>query len=141
MPILVQVTRGLLTAAGEREIVPRIAAALLEVHGLAGSEFMRKNVIGHLQVLDEGAVYVGGGSQSLAIIEVKVPSVTFQERAAQQRFVQAVTDIVDEAKAGAHPKERTFVSVTHALDGAWGIAGKAYTNLDLGSAIGGVAAG
>jgi len=141
MPISVQVTRGLLTAQGEREVVPRIAAALLEVHGLAGSEFMRKNVIGHLQVLDEGAVYVAGSAQSLAIIEVKVPSVTFRERAAQQRFVEAVTNIVDEAKAGSHPKERTFVSVSHALDGAWGIAGKAYTNAELGSAISGAAAG
>jgi len=29
--------------------------------------------------------------------------------------------------------------VTYAVDGAWGIAGKAYTNADLGQAIGAAA--
>jgi hypothetical protein len=31
------------------------------------------------------------------------------------------------------------VNVTYAVDGTWGIAGKAYTNDDLGSAIAGAA--
>jgi phenylpyruvate tautomerase PptA (4-oxalocrotonate tautomerase family) len=73
------------------------------------------------------------------VVEVKVPSVTFQGRAAQEGFVAKVTDIVDELKAGEHPRARTFVNVTYAVDGTWGIAGKAYTNDDLGSAIAGAA--
>lgn len=135
MPISVQVTRGLLTPAGERQVVPRIAAALLASHGLESNAFMRANVIGHLVLTDEAASFVGGESQSLAIVEVKVPSVTFSNRAVQQGFVEAVTNVVDELKAGQHPKSRTFVNVTYAVDGAWGIAGKAYTNEELGAAI------
>jgi phenylpyruvate tautomerase PptA (4-oxalocrotonate tautomerase family) len=49
--------------------------------------------------------------------------------------VQRVTDVIDELKAAQHPRERTFVSVTYAVDGAWGIAGKAYSNAELGAAI------
>jgi len=64
-----------------------------------------------------------------------VPSVTFPNRQVQQAFVERVTDVIDELKAGEHPRTRTFVSVTYAVDGAWGIAGKAYSNADLGAAI------
>jgi phenylpyruvate tautomerase PptA (4-oxalocrotonate tautomerase family) len=135
MPISVQVTRGLLTPQGEREIVPRIGRALLEVHGLVDNAFMQNNVIGSLQVAEPSAAYVGGEPQSLAVIEVKVPSVTFRERETQQRFVESVTSLVDELRAGEHPKSRTFVHVIHALDGAWGIAGHAFTNAELGAAI------
>ena len=135
MPISVQVTRGLLTPSGERQIVPRVAAALLEAHGLGGNAFMKENVVGHLVVFEEGTSFVGGKPQSLAIVEVKVPSVTFRDRAVQESFIHAVTRIVDELKAGEHPTSRTYVNVTHAVDGTWGIAGKAYTNDDLGAAI------
>ncbi|HYP89631.1 MAG TPA: hypothetical protein VEQ59_15795 [Polyangiaceae bacterium] len=139
MPISVQITRGLLTSAGERELLPRLAQALLDAHGLADNSFMRPNVVGHLTVCEESAAYVGGKPQSLATIAVIVPSLAFGDREVQQRFIAAATRLVDELKAGPHPKERTFVTVSHAVDGAWGIAGRAYTNDDLGQAIGAAA--
>ena len=74
-------------------------------------------------------------SPQKAVIEVKVPSVTFRDRKSQEDFVAAVTDIVDEFKAGTHPRSRTFVNVVYAVDGPWGIAGRAYSNEDLGAAI------
>ncbi|MCL2448914.1 MAG: hypothetical protein FWD17_08205 [Polyangiaceae bacterium] len=135
MPIAIQLTRGLLTAEGERSVFSRVANALLEVHGLANNGFMRENVIGHVEVFPEESSYAGGKAQSLAVIEVKVPSITFPNRDVQRAFVERVTDIVDELKAGAHPRSRTFVNVTYVVDGAFGIAGKAYSNADLASAI------
>jgi len=135
MPISIQITRGLLTPAGERQIVPRISQALLESHGLQNNAFMKAATIGHLVVADEATAYVGGESQSLAVVEVKVPALAFRDRAVQQRFVAEATSLIDELKAGSHPPNRTFVNVTYAVDGTWGIAGRAYTNEDLGSAI------
>jgi phenylpyruvate tautomerase PptA (4-oxalocrotonate tautomerase family) len=135
MPISVQVTQGLLTPEGEREVFPLVAEALLEVHGLAGNRFMTPNVIGHLVVSPEGESYVGGKPQSLAIVEVKVPAITFPNADVKQAFVAAVTDIIDRLKTGSHPRERTFVNVTYAVDGTWGIGGKAYSNAELGAAI------
>jgi phenylpyruvate tautomerase PptA (4-oxalocrotonate tautomerase family) len=64
-----------------------------------------------------------------------VPSTTFPNREMQQAFVERVTTIIDELKAGSHPHTRTYVNVTYAVDGAWGIEGKAYTNADLGAGI------
>jgi hypothetical protein len=127
----------LLTPNGERAVIGRVAHALLDAHGLADNAFLKRNVVGHLIISEPVDTFVGGESASLAVIEVKVPSVTFRDRSIQQRFVAAVTDIVDELRAGSHPRSRTFVNVTYAVDGAWGIAGEAYTNDDLGAAISG----
>ena len=135
MPISIQVTEGLLTRDGEREVFPLVAHALLHAHGLAGNRFMTPNIIGHLVVSSESRSYVGGKPQSLAIVEVKVPSATFQNAEVKQAFVGAVTDIIDRFKAGDHPRDRTFVNVTYAVDGAWGIGGKAYSNAEIGEAI------
>ena len=49
--------------------------------------------------------------------------------------MKRVTDVIDELKVGEHPRNRTFVAVFHAVDGAWGIGGNAYTNAELGAAI------
>lgn len=135
MPISVQITEGLLTPAGEREVFPLVADALLQVHGLSGNRFMTPNVIGHVLVSPESESYVGGKPQSLAIVEVKVPGITFPNAEVKQGFVTAVTDIVDRLKAGSHPRERTFVNVSHAVDGTWGIGGKAYSNAELAAEI------
>jgi phenylpyruvate tautomerase PptA (4-oxalocrotonate tautomerase family) len=135
MPITIQVTPGLLTNEGQRTVFSRIADVLLDVHGLKGNKFMTRNVIGHVTTLPEGTAYVDGKPQSLAVVEVKVPSVTFPNREVQQAFVERVTNVIDELKAGPHPRTRTFVNVTYAVDGTWGIEGKAYSNADLGAAI------
>ena len=135
MPISIQVTKGLLTPEGEREVFPLVAEALLMAHGLSGNRFMTPNVIGHLVVSPESGSYVGGKPQSLAIVEVKVPAITFPNAEVKQAFVGAVTDIIDRLKAGSHPHDRTFVNVTYTVDGTWGIGGKAYSNADLGAAI------
>ena len=135
MPISIQVTEGLLTRDGEREVFPLVAHALLHAHGLAGNRFMTPNIIGHLVVSSESRSYVGGKPQSLAIVEVKVPSATFPNAEVKQAFVGAVTDIIDRFNAGGHSRDRTFVNVTYAVDGAWGIGGKAYSNAEIGEAI------
>lgn len=135
MPLLIQVTEGLLTTEGESKILPDMAAALLKVHGLTGNSFMTPLIIGHLDIYPESHCYVGGKPQSLAVIEVKIPSTTFPAQSVKDAFVQEATDIVHTLRAGSHPKERTFVNVVYAVDGAWGIGGQAFTNAALGSAI------
>ncbi len=79
--------------------------------------------------------HVGGKPQSLAIVEVKVPAITFPNAEVKQAFVGAVTDIIDRLKAGSHWRDRIFVNVTYAVDGTWGIGGKAYSNAELAAAI------
>jgi len=135
MPLLIQVTEGLLTPEGERTVFPLVAEALLEVHGLSGNAFMAPNVIGHVTVSSQSVSFVGGKPQSLAVIEVKAPGITFPNAEVKQAFVEKVTNIIERLRAGDHPRARTFVNVTYAEDGTWGIGGKAYSNSDLAFAI------
>jgi phenylpyruvate tautomerase PptA (4-oxalocrotonate tautomerase family) len=135
MPISIQLSPGLLTPQGEREVFAKVADALLDVHGLRGNAFLAPVVIGHVDIYPEGASYAGGRAQSLAVVEVKIPSITFPEQSVKAAFVKAVTDIIDTLKLSSHPRERTFVNVTYTVDGTWGIGGEAYTNDALGAAI------
>jgi hypothetical protein len=74
-----------------------------------------------LKVFDDGAEHY---SELIMVRNIPVYS----------HFAQA-TEIIHEASGGKHPKEFIWVNVTHAVDGAWGIAGKAYTNAELGAAV------
>jgi hypothetical protein len=136
MPITLQISKGILTERGEREVHPRMAQALLKAHGLIGNAFMTPLVIGHLKLTDAERTFVGGHNQSLAVIELKVPPGTFSSQTVLDQFVMEATDIVDELGTGTHPRARTFVNITHALEGSWGVSGRAYTSDQLGEAIG-----
>ena len=64
-----------------------------------------------------------------------VYSGTIETREIQIGYVEEATNIVHEASGGKLPKEFIWVNVLHAIDGTWGIAGKAMTNEDLGKAV------
>ena len=113
MPISIELTPGLLTPEGERSVHPRITELLLRVHGLTGNAFITGNVSGHVRVYPEADSFVGGKSQSLAVVAVTAPPITFPNQEVKAAFVKGATDIIDELKAGSHPRERTFVNVTH----------------------------
>ena len=52
----------------------------------------------------------------------------------RQQFVSRVTKMVQEETS--LPIEQIWVNAVYAVEGMWGIAGKAYTNEELGEAIG-----
>jgi hypothetical protein len=67
--------------------------------------------------------------------EWKVPSFTLNTPQIQPGYVAEAIRIAAEASQGQRPVERIWVNVLHAVDGAWGIAGKAFTNQQLGAAV------
>ena len=98
-------------------------------------KYKRVNVIGSIQVVPKGSTFAGLEPTPVAIVEWKVPSFAFTDREVQKAYVAQATDIVHEASGRQHPKEFIWVNVTHAVDGAWGIAGTAHTNAELGAAV------
>ena len=131
MPITVTAPRGVLTAAGEREILPRLSAALLEAGGLAGNSFFESIVGGTVHVLAPEGVYAGGANRPVVMVELKLPDIGLDSAESRSAFIAAATDIVAELAVPGHLPENTWVNVLNARDGAWGIAGHAYTNDDL----------
>lgn len=136
MPLTLIVTEGLLPADRQPATMARLSETFLELHGLKGNAFMTPNVIGHVQVIPAGSTYAGLQPVPVAIVEWLTPSFAFGSREVQQAYVREATQIVHEACGGRLPRERIWINLTHAVDGMWGIAGRAYTNEELGAAVG-----
>jgi hypothetical protein len=136
MPLTLIVTEGVIPKHRQQETVAKLSETFLKLHGLVGNKFMTPNVIGHVQVLPADSGFSGLKATSVAMIEWKVPSFAFTNREVQVNYIKEATDIIHEASGGKQPKDHIWINVTHAVDGAWGIAGNAMTNAQLGDAIG-----
>lgn len=136
MPIQIILTEGLATKEQAQQIHHDVVAVFLDLHKLEGNAFMTPNVIGEVLFVDKGLTFSGMDVSDLAIVGLSVPSFTFGTQGQKTQFVERVTDIVLKATNGKLPIKNIYVNVTYTVDGLWGIAGKAYTNEQLGEAIG-----
>ncbi len=136
MPITVTATAGILDEFAEKQIVPRLSEALLARNGMTGNAFMTPIVVGSVHIMPEGRIYAGGRAEKAIFVELKVPSVTFGTQEQRQGFVYDVNRIFDDLTRGRYPKDKTFINITYAVDGSWGVADKAWTNAELGEAAG-----
>jgi hypothetical protein len=135
MPLTLTITEGVLPKGQEKAAFVRLSDAMLKWHGLTGNKVMTPNVIGSINVLSKDHTYSGSREARVAFIEWKVPSFAFATREIQLGYVEEATNIIHEMSGGKHPKELIWVNVLHAVDGSWGIAGKAMTNAELREAV------
>lgn len=134
MPLTLIITEGVLPKDKHQTTIARLSEAFLKLHGLAGNKFLTPNIIGHISELPAGSTYAGMNPTPVAIVEWLTPSFTFATRDLQSAYVAEATDILFEACDGKQPRERIWVNLKYAVDGMWGIGGKAYTNQELGEA-------
>lgn len=134
MPLTLTLTEGVLPKGTEKATFARLSEAMLKLHGLFGNKVMTPNIVGSIHVLPKESTFSGLVEMPVAFIEWKTPSFAFATREIQTAYVEEATNIVHEASGRKLPKESIWVNVTHAVDGAWGIAGKAYSNAELGAA-------
>jgi phenylpyruvate tautomerase PptA (4-oxalocrotonate tautomerase family) len=135
MPITVTAPRGVLTAAGEREILPRLTAALTEVSGLAGNRFFNSIVGGTVHILAPEDIYAGGENRPVVMVELKLASIGLPSVETRAAFIAAATDVVDTFTVAGHDRQNIWVNIVNAPDGGWGIGGTAYTGDDLIAAV------
>ena len=135
MPLTLTLSEGVLPPGTEKNAFARLSEAMLRWHGLAGNKVMTPNVVGSIHLVPREFTFSGAKEASVAFVEWKVPSFAFNTREVQEGFVAEATDIIHEMSGGTLPRERIWVNVVHAVDGAWGIGGKAMTNAQLGEAI------
>lgn len=135
MPLTLTLTEGVLPKGAEKAAFARLSDAMLKWHGLSGNKTMTPNVVGHIQLVPPEHTYSGSKEAAVAFVEWKVPSFAFASREVQLGYVAEATEIIHEMSGGRQPKERIWVNVVHAVDGAWGIAGQALTNAQLGEAV------
>ena len=134
MPLTLTITEGALPLGDEKQVFAQLSDAMLKWHGMAGNTFMTPNVVGSIHVISKSHTFSGSVEAPVAFIEWKVPSFAFANREIQEGYIAEATNIVHEMSGGKLPKENIWVNVVHAVDGAWGIAGKAMTDEQLGLA-------
>jgi hypothetical protein len=135
MPIQIIVPEGALAPSGEAEAFRKLTELLLRLHGLTGNSFMTPNVIGEVTVVPKGRTFSGGKPADIAVFELTVPSFVLPTQALKDAWISEGTTIIEQAAQGRIKREHIFANVAYAVEGAWGIGGKAFSNADLGSAV------
>ncbi len=134
MPLTLTLTEGVLPKGTEKATFSKLSNCMMKWHGLLGNKVITPNIVGSIHVIPREHTFSGSEEAPVVFIEWKVPSFAFSTRDIQQGYIEEATDIVHEASGGKQPKERIWVNVVHTVDGAFGIAGNALTNAQLGEA-------
>ncbi len=131
MPLTLTLTEGVLPKGQETEAFARLSDAMLKWHGLTGNAAITPNIVGSINVVPKEHTFSGSKEASVVFIEWKVPAFAFNSREIQSGYIAEATDIIHSMSGEKQPKERIWVNVVHAVDGAWGIGGVALTNAQL----------
>jgi hypothetical protein len=135
MPLTLTLTEGVIPAGQEKLAFARLSEAMLTWHGLTGNKTMTPNVVGSLHVLPRSQTFTGMQETAVAFVEWKVPSFAFSDREVQQGYFEEATEIIHSMSGGKQPRDRIFINVVHAVDGAWNFGGKALTNAEIGDQV------
>jgi phenylpyruvate tautomerase PptA (4-oxalocrotonate tautomerase family) len=135
MPITVYATEGVLSEPKQKELFAALTDTFLKLHNLNGNKFLTPNVIGEVNIIPKGKSFSGGKPADIVIVEVKVPGFALESTEQKQAWIAQATDLVLAAAGGKVTREHVFANMVYAIDGLWGIGGKAYTNKDLTDAV------
>jgi hypothetical protein len=135
MPLTLTLTEGVLPKGQEKLAYQRLSQAMLKWHGVAGNNIMTSNVVGSIHVVSKDHTFTGLDETPVAFIEWKVPSFAFADRQIQQGYFEEATDIIHEMSGGRQPRDKIFINVVHAVDGAWNFNGRAMTNAEIGAEV------
>ena len=129
MPMIdVYATEGTFAAPGP--LAQRLAAALMQIEEVPGLPMFRQNTAAFIHAVPDGAFANVEGESDYVRVQV-LTNFGALDRAKQLSVVEQFTDIVADAAARPDLKQRTWVLLTEAPDGGWGLWGHAHTNAEL----------
>jgi phenylpyruvate tautomerase PptA (4-oxalocrotonate tautomerase family) len=131
MPMIdVYATAG--TFADKHQLAVDLATAVMTIEQVPDIPMFRQNTAAFVHDLDAGSLTNVDGDSNYVRVQV-LTNAGALDRAKQLAVVRQLTDIIaaagDPALAG-----RTWVLLTEAPDGGWGLSGHANTNAELLSA-------
>ncbi len=135
MPITVTAPEGVLTAEGERDILPQLTAALIAVSGATGNTFFTPMVGGTVHVLPAHRIYAGGVNRPIVMVELKLPNIGLSSIEARGHFIKAAAQIVQDLTIPSHDPRHTWINILNAPDGGWGLGAQQYTGEALIAAV------
>lgn len=129
MPMIdVYATAG--TFSDPNALAQRLAATLMRIEEVPELPMFRNNTAAFVHALPGGAIANVEGEGDYVRVQVLTNSGAL-DRPKQLAVVEQFTDIVADAAGRPELKERTWVLLTEAPDGGWGLWGHAHTNAEL----------
>ena len=129
MPMIdVYATRG--TFKDPKSLARELAATLMKIEKVPDIPMFRQNTAGFVHDLPDGALSNVNGDGNYVRVQV-LTNAGALDRDKQLAVVSQFTDLVAAAAGDPSLKERTWVLLTEAVEGGWGLAGHANTNAEL----------
>jgi phenylpyruvate tautomerase PptA (4-oxalocrotonate tautomerase family) len=121
------------TFADQHRLAVDLATAVMTIEQVPNIPMFRKNTAAFVHDLDAGSLANVDGDSNYVRVQVLTNSGALN-RDQQLAVVRQLTDII--AAAAGHPAlaGRTWVLLTEAPEGGWGLGGHANTNAELVSA-------
>ena len=118
------------TFADSKAIARDLAATLMKIEGVPDIPMFRKNTAAFVHDLPAGAISNVEGDSNYVRVQV-LTNTGALDRDKQLAVVRQFTDLISAAAGDASLSTRTWVLLTEAVEGGWGLAGHANTNAEL----------
>ena len=129
MPMIdVYATSG--TFAEPKALARELAATLMKIEGVPDIPMFRKNTAAFVHDLSAGALSNVDGESNYVRVQV-LTNAGALDRDKQLAVVRQFTELVAAAAGDESLSDRTWVLLTEAVEGGWGLAGHANTNAEL----------
>jgi phenylpyruvate tautomerase PptA (4-oxalocrotonate tautomerase family) len=129
MPMIdVYATEG--TFADPGALAQRLAATLMRIEGVPELPMFRRNTAAFVHALPARSIANVEGEGDYVRVQVLTNHGAL-DRDKQLAVVEQFTELVADAASRPELKERTWVLLTEAPDGGWGLWGHAHTNAEL----------
>jgi phenylpyruvate tautomerase PptA (4-oxalocrotonate tautomerase family) len=116
------------TFGDPKKLAVDLAGTLMKIEGVPNIAMFRENTAAFVHEFDTGSFANVEGDSGHVRVQVVTNSGAL-DREKQLAVVRQFTDLVAEAAGNAD--QRTWVLLTEAVDGGWGLWGHAHTNAEL----------
>ena len=118
------------TFADKHQLARDLAAAVMQIEQVPDIPMFRQNTAGFVHELPAGALSNVDGNGNYVRVQV-LTNAGALDRDKQLAVVSRLTEIVAAAAGDPTLAERTWVLLTEAPEGGWGLWGHAHTNAEL----------
>lgn len=134
MPMIDVYARADLFPAGvDRALAEELTAAVLRAEGVATpGPFHRDNTAAYIHRMDPAMVHTAATSAARTVrVQVITPPGALT-RDGQKRLVKEITEAVTRLSGDPTQSQRTWVLLSEASEGGWGLAGTAFGKAEFG---------
>jgi phenylpyruvate tautomerase PptA (4-oxalocrotonate tautomerase family) len=118
------------TFSDPRQLAVDLAGKLMAIEGVPNIPMFRQNTAAFVHAMPDDAMSNVDGENTYVRVQV-LTNAGALDRDKQLAVVSQITELITAAAADTSLSNRTWVLLTEAVDGGWGLAGHAHTNAEL----------